>query len=177
MSAGKMNFIRSFPILCGIFVLFEVRISNMVMLKNIPRILSPELLSVLARMGHGDEIILADGNFPSNSIAKAGPELVRADGHGCVNILKAVLELLPIDKYDSTPVNVMEPTHDDKIKGVKTPIWDEFEAAINLSEGRNVTIGQIERFAFYERAKTVFAVVATSEEALYGNIILRKGVL
>ena len=63
----------------------------MVMLKNIPKILSPDLLSVLARMGHGDEIILSDANFPAMSIGKAGPEVVRADGHGCVSILKAVL--------------------------------------------------------------------------------------
>lgn len=149
----------------------------MVMLKNIPRILSPELLSVLARMGHGDEIILADANFPASSIAKSGPEIVRADGHGCVAMLKAVLALLPVDTYDLSPVNVMEPTPEDKKKGVKTPVWDEYTEVIKEAEGRNITLGQIERFAFYEHAKTVFAVVATGEKALYGNIIIKKGVL
>ena len=81
----------------------------MVVLKRIPRILSPQLLSTLARMGHGDEILLADANFPSSCISKQGNvELIRADGHGCVPLLEAIVQLLPIDTYDPTPVTLME---------------------------------------------------------------------
>uniref|UniRef100_A0A7M5X668 L-fucose mutarotase n=1 Tax=Clytia hemisphaerica TaxID=252671 RepID=A0A7M5X668_9CNID len=149
----------------------------MVMLKNIPRVLSPDLLSVLARMGHGDEIVLADANFPSASTAKAGPELIRADGHGCMEILKGVLKLLPLDMYVEAPVMLMDPTESDKVKGIKTPIWEEYKAAVNQSEGKNISVSLIERFEFYKRAEKAFAVVATGENALYGNIILKKGVL
>ncbi|XP_057293449.1 fucose mutarotase-like isoform X2 [Hydractinia symbiolongicarpus] len=149
----------------------------MVMLKGIPRILTPDLLRVLAQMGHGDEIVIADANFPSASIAKAGPELIRADGHGGVEILKAILQLLPLDMYVSAPASLMDPVEADKKKGLKTPIWDEYKAAMNASEGQTVGVQLIERFQFYEHAKKTFAVVATGETALYANIILKKGVL
>ncbi|XP_065053252.1 fucose mutarotase-like [Rhopilema esculentum] len=149
----------------------------MVILKTIPRILSPELLSVLARMGHGDEIVLADANFPSASVSKAGPELVRADGHDIPSLLKGVLQLLPLDTYVKEPVALMDPVPNDKAAGLKTPIWDEYKKIVNESEGKTINVELVERFAFYERAKTAFAVVATGESALYGNIILKKGAL
>ncbi|CAI8002520.1 Fucose mutarotase [Geodia barretti] len=149
----------------------------MVILKGIPRILSPQLLSVIARMGHGDEIVLADANFPSASISRHGPELVRADGHGIPALLKAVTQLMPLDSYVPAPVMLMDLVPDDKKRGLKTPVWDEYKSIINRAEGKVVQVELIERFAFYERAKGAFAVVATGEGALYGNIILKKGVL
>ncbi|XP_002161323.1 fucose mutarotase [Hydra vulgaris] len=150
----------------------------MVMLKGIPSILSPELLLVLAKMGHGDEIVLADANFPSASVCKTnGAELIRADGLGCTDLLKAVLELLPLDTYVDAPVFLMERTPSDKNIDLKTPIWDEFKNVVNNAEQRHVCIKFVERFDFYEQAKRACAVVATGEKALYGNIILKKGVI
>ncbi|XP_064382030.1 fucose mutarotase-like [Halichondria panicea] len=149
----------------------------MVVLKTIPRILSPELLTVLARMGHGDEIVLADANFPSASVSKCGPELIRADGHGIPSLLKGVMQLLPLDTYTAAPVLLMDLVPSDKMKALKTPVWDEYKKIINQAEGKIIEIELLERFAFYERAKNAFAVVATGEGALYGNIILKKGVL
>ena len=142
------------------------------MLKGIPAIISPELLKVLSEMGHGDEIVIADGNFPAASVAKTNNNiLLRADGHGVVELLKAILVVMPLDTY-TTPVHIMEKVPGDP---VATPIWDEFQNAIK--EHTDKEMGTIERFAFYERAKTAYAVISTSEKALYGNIILKKGVV
>eukprot|EP00794_Sanderia_malayensis_P003809 gene3809-4336_t len=156
---------------------FNDALLKMVVLKNIPRVLSPELLSVLARMGHGDEIVLADANFPSASVCKEGPELVRADGHGIPSLLKAVLHLFPLDTYVESPIALMDPVPSDKAKGLKTPIWDEYKRLVNEAEGQTINVELVDRFSFYTRAKTCFAVVATGEGALYGNIILKKGAL
>ena len=138
------------------------------MLKNIPKIISPELLKILCEMGHGDEIVLADGNFPSEAI---GQRVVRADGHGVPELLEAILTLLPLDTY-AKPVFIM-----DKVPGDETPvpIWDDYSRIV--APHTNEPIEKIERFAFYERAKTAFAVIATGEEAVYANIILKKGVI
>ncbi|XP_065199386.1 fucose mutarotase-like [Sycon ciliatum] len=149
----------------------------MVVLKGIPRILSPQLLSVLARMGHGDEIVLADANFPTASVCQSGPEMVRADGHDIPAILKAVLQLLPLDAYVPKPAAVMAVVPSDVEKGLKTPVWDTYRTLLNEAEGKKVELEEVERFAFYDRAKAAFAVVHTGETALYGNIILKKGVL
>ena len=102
---------------------------------------------------------------------------IRADGHGCADLLKGVLQLLPLDTYVEAPVMLMDPTEADKARGVKTPIWDEYKKLVNESEGKTVGVSLIERFDFYKRAEKAFAVVATGESALYGNIILKKGVL
>jgi L-fucose mutarotase len=128
-------------------------------------------------MGHGDEIVLADANFPSASVAKCGPELVRADGHPIPPLLKAITSLLPLDPYVPHPAMLMQLVPSDQAKGLQTPVWNIYQKIINEAEGREVTFEMIERFAFYERAKEAFAVIATGEEALYGNIILKKGVL
>ena len=149
----------------------------MVVLKGVPRILSPELLSVLARMGHGDEIVLADANFPSDSVCTNGPELIRASGHKIPPLLEAILALLPLDSYVAAPVALMDLVPSDKERGLKTPVWDEYKMIVNRAEGHEVHVEQVERFMFYERAKKAFAVVATGEGALYGNIILKKGVI
>jgi L-fucose mutarotase len=142
------------------------------MLKGIPKVISPELIKVLMEMGHGDEIVIADGNFPAGSCASN--YLVRCDGHNVPEILDAILKFLPLDTYTEAPVALMEVVPGDDVKPV---IWDEYRQIINTYEGSEVKIENVERFAFYERAKRAFAVVATSEGALYANIILKKGVV
>lgn len=139
------------------------------MLKGIPSILSPELLKVLMEMGHGDEIILADGNFPA---ASHTDRLLRSDGHGVPELLKAVLSLFPLDTYSEHSVALMAVVPGDP---VETPIWGVYESIIR--EHTLPAIEHVERFAFYERAKKAYAIVATSEKALYANIILKKGVV
>jgi L-fucose mutarotase len=141
------------------------------MLKNIPSILSPELLKVLMEMGHGDELVIADGNFPAASIAQ---RLIRADGHGVPPILEAVLKLFPLDIYVKKPVALMQLVPGDT---VKTPIWEEYRRIVKASGEKFDDFENVERFAFYERARKAYAVVATSESALYANIILKKGVV
>ncbi|MGN0603056.1 MAG: L-fucose mutarotase [Oscillospiraceae bacterium] len=141
------------------------------MLKNIPKILSPELVKTLMEMGHGDEIVIADGNFPAETIGK---RVIRCDGHGVTELLDAIMQLFPLDTYTEKPVMLMEVVPGDPV--VPT-IWDDYKAVINKYEPENCKIEMIERFAFYERAKTAYAVVATGEEAIYANIILKKGVV
>lgn len=141
------------------------------MLKNIPKIMSPELLKILMEMGHGDEIVLADGNFPAETI---GQRVVRCDGHGVTELLDAVMQFLPLDAYTDKPVMLMEVVKGDPV--VPT-IWEDYKAVINKYEPENCKIEMIERFAFYERAKKAYAVIATGEEAIYANIILKKGVV
>ncbi len=141
------------------------------MLKNIPKILSPELVKTLMEMGHGDEIVIADGNFPAETIGK---RVIRCDGHGVTELLDAIMQLFPLDTYTEKPVMLMEVVPGDPV--VPT-IWDDYKAVINKYEPENCKIEMIERFAFYERAKTAYAIVATGEEAIYANIILKKGVV
>ncbi len=140
------------------------------MLKIIPNILSPELLKVLMEMGHGDELVIADGNFPATSMAK---RLVRLDGHGVTEILKAVLKLFPLDTFDKS-AGLMEVVPEDNT--VPT-IWNDFEQTIKNSGEPFTEFEFIERFEFYTRARSAFAVIATSESALYANIILKKGIV
>ncbi len=142
------------------------------MLKGIPSILSPELLKILMEMGHGDTIVIGDGNFPAASIAK-NSQLVRLDGHGVPEVLDAILQLFPLDPYVEAPVSLMEVVPGDP---VETPIWDEYAKIVEKHEP-GTKIGHIERFQFYEVAKKAYAVIATGEGALYANIILQKGVL
>ncbi|MDR2525882.1 MAG: fucose isomerase [Oscillospiraceae bacterium] len=139
------------------------------MLKNIPPILSPELLKILDEMGHSDELVLADGNFPGTALAK---RLVRADGHGCNELLDAILQLFPLDTYVQAPVALM----DNGDPASPPPIWESYRATVKKREGDH-GVELVERFAFYERAKAAFAVVASGESALYANIILKKGVV
>lgn len=141
------------------------------MLKGIPSILTPELLKILMEMGHGDEIVIADGNFPGAALAK---RLVRCDGHNVPEILTAILKFFPLDPYVEAPVSLMEVVPGDTVKPV---IWDEYRKIITSSGNDSGKIEFVERFAFYERAKNVYAVITTSEPALYANIILKKGVV
>lgn len=140
------------------------------MLKGIPSILSPELLKILMEMGHGDEIVIADGNFPSASV---GQRVVRLDGHGVPEILSAILKLMPLDTYVDEPVQLMAVTPGDPVVPV---IWDEYRQIVDRFQP-DTPIGKTERFAFYERAKNAYAVIATGETAIYANILLKKGVV
>lgn len=144
------------------------------MLKGIPKILSPELLKVLCEMGHSDRLVIADGNFPAESMGK-NAKVIRMDGHGTCEILKAILEVFPLDTYVEHPVQLMEVMKGDP---VETPIWDEYGVIVEKADerGRSV-IGQLERFAFYEEARSAYAIIATGEGALYANIMLQKGVV
>ena len=141
------------------------------MLKNIPSILSPDLLKVLMEMGHGDEILLADGNFPSASIAK---RLIRLDGNSIPEILNAILLFFPLDTYVEKSVSLMKVVSTDKFV---PEVWKHYKTIIKNSGEKFTDFEYIERFEFYKRAQNVYAVIATSETALYGNIILKKGVV
>ncbi len=139
------------------------------MLKNISPIISPELLKILMEMGHGDEIVIGDGNFPAASVAQ---RLVRLDGHGVPEVLDAVLKLMPLDTYVESPVALMDNGDADN----QPPIWADYKTIVTANEG-DKSFELVERFAFYERAKNAYAVVATGETAIYANIILKKGVV
>ncbi len=139
------------------------------MLKHIPPILTPELLKVLMEMGHGDEIVIADGNFPGAAIAQ---RLIRLDGHGVPEILDAVMRFLPLDSYTEKPVGLMAVVPGDP---VKPTIWEDYRCILDKHEPKRPEIEYMERFAFYERAKKAYAVIATGETAIYANILLKKG--
>ena len=140
------------------------------MLKGIPSILSPELLKILMEMGHADEIVIADGNFPAASIAQ---RLVRLDGHNVPQLLEAVLKLFPLDKHEQS-ILLMGITPGDNYNPV---IWADYKRIVKESDPSAPEFEHLERFAFYERAKKAYAVVATGETSLYANIILKKGVI
>uniref|UniRef100_A0A3Q2SVC8 Fucose mutarotase n=1 Tax=Fundulus heteroclitus TaxID=8078 RepID=A0A3Q2SVC8_FUNHE len=148
----------------------------MVVLKGIPSILSPDLLYVLAKMGHGDELVLADANFPTSSICACGPKEIRADGLGIPQLLEAILKLLPLDTYVPSPAAVMDLVDSDKQRCLAVPVWETYAHLLHMADSQS-PLEKVERFTFYERAKKAYAVVATGETALYGNLILKKGVI
>ncbi len=144
------------------------------MLKGIPPIISPELLKVLCEMGHSDRIVIADGNFPAETIGK-NAIVVRADGHGVPELLEAILRLMPLDTYVEKPVSLMQVMKGDN---TKTPIWDTYKKIIRENDSRgDDAVAEIERFKFYDEAKTAYAIIATGETAVYANIMLQKGVV
>ena len=147
------------------------------MLKNIPSILSPDLLKVLAEMGHSDRICLGDGNFPGSSMAKAKNAIfLRADGHGIPEILDAILQVMPLDAYVDTPVMLMEKMDCDK--DLHIPVWDEYKKVVAKHDERGESaVGAYERFEFYEQAKDCYCILQTGETAIYANVILQKGVI
>jgi len=138
------------------------------MLKGINPILSPELLKILSEMGHGDEIVIADGNFPGASMAK---KLIRADGISAPAMLDAVLSVIPLDQYDDNNFVLMKIVEGDTVVPV---IWDTYEEILNKYEPK-AHMEHIERFCYYDRAKEAYAVIATGEAAQYANIIVKKG--
>ena len=145
------------------------------MLKNIPPILSPELLKVLAEMGHGDRICIGDDNFPGASMAKPhNCVLVRADGHGVCALLDAILQVIPLDEYVEHPVQIMQVA--DKDKGMEVPIWDEYKKIVAKYDARGEkAFGSVERVAFYEAARNTYCILPSGETAIYANILLQKG--
>ncbi|HEY3311003.1 MAG TPA: L-fucose mutarotase [Anaerolineales bacterium] len=141
------------------------------MLKGISPIISPELIKVLMEMGHGDEIIIADGNFPAAANAQ---RLVRSDGNGGPELLEAILKLFPLDTYVEKPVALMAVVPGDPYQPA---IWKEYGEIVRRNEPGFTDFEYVERYAFYERARKAFAIVASSEKALYANLILKKGVV
>eukprot|EP00088_Acartia_fossae_P029149 TRINITY_DN29989_c0_g1_i1.p1 TRINITY_DN29989_c0_g1~~TRINITY_DN29989_c0_g1_i1.p1 ORF type:complete len:166 (-),score=37.10 TRINITY_DN29989_c0_g1_i1:270-725(-) len=148
-------------------------------LKNIPDIISPDLLHVLSSMGHGDRIVIADANFPAASTCNKGSaKLVNCQGHPIPKLLEAILQLLPLDTYVDKPVQFMDLTDSDKAIGMKPPgLWQTYQEICSSAEGREVKLDLLERFQFYDEAKDAYAIVASGETAKYANIILRKGVI
>jgi L-fucose mutarotase len=141
------------------------------MLKGISPVISPELIKILMEMGHGDELVIADGNFPAASIAQ---RLVRADGLGGTLLLDAILQIFPVDRYVEKAVALMAVVPGDPYKPV---IWEEYREVVQKHEPGFKDFEYVERFAFYERARQAYAVLATGEMALYANIILKKGII
>ncbi|KRA55379.1 RbsD/FucU family protein [Devosia sp. Root635] len=140
------------------------------MLKNIPPILGPDLLGILRAMGHGDEIAIVDANYPADA---AGPALVRLDGVSATDALDAILTLMPLDDFVDDAAFCMQVVGD---ANRREPVMDEFEAIVKRREP-GIGLASLERFAFYERVKTGYAIVQTGERRLYGNILLKKGVI
>jgi len=139
------------------------------MLKNTPKLLSPELLKALSEMGHGDEIVIADANYPASTM---NARVIRADGIPATKMLEAVLDVIPLDTYATENLMFMETTNGDP-----TPaIWKEFLDIANKKD-KNVKNAMIKRFDFYDRSKKAYVIVQTGEERIYGNVIVKKGVI
>lgn len=141
------------------------------MLRNIDPILSPELLFALRAMGHGDEIVIADANFPGSSI---GPDCIRADGSSASDMLRAILSVMPLDTFVPDPALTMQVVGDPD--AVPDAVAD-FQRIVDATADNPVELKGLERFAFYDKAAQAFAIVQTGERRLYGNIILKKGVI
>jgi L-fucose mutarotase len=145
-------------------------IFHLFMLKGISPLLTADLLKILMEMGHGDEIVLADANFPAASHAR---NLVHCAGSGVPELLEAVLALFPLDSYVSEPVSLMDLVPGDSYQPT---IWATYRGIVDRIQP-DAGIAKLERYAFYERARAAYAIVATSETALYANVILKKGVV
>ena len=129
---------------------------------------------VLSEMGHGDRIVISDGNFPAESMGRDSI-VIRCDGHGVPEILDAILQLFPLDTYVEKPVTLMEVVAGDT---VETPIWDTYKEIISKYDKRGAdTVENIDRFKFYDESREAYAIIATGESALYANIMLQKGVV
>jgi len=141
------------------------------MLKGIPDVISPELLKILHEMGHGDDLVIGDANFPAASNAR---NLVRCDGHRVPELLDAILSLFPLDDFVPHPVAVMRVVGSDEIPEVQR----EIAAAVAKHEPKGeALIERVDRFDFYERARKAYAIVSTTERKLYGCMIIKKGVI
>lgn len=140
------------------------------MLKNIPCIISPELLKALCELGHGDEFTVADANFPCYGV---NDRVLRADGHSATELLAAIARLVPLDTYAEWNVAYMRHCECDEYPA----ITDEYTGILEKEEGENVKVVRLERFDFYEKAKKSRFVLATGEKALYANVIIKKGVV
>jgi L-fucose mutarotase len=141
------------------------------MLKGISNILPPDLLKIMMEMGHGDEIVIADGNFPAASHAQ---RLVRCDGHGTPQLLDAILQLFPLDTFVKHPVALMAVVPGDSYS---PEIWPAYKKIIQKHDPHFADFETMERYKFYERARQAYAIIATGEMARYANLILKKGIL
>ncbi len=141
------------------------------MLKGLDPLLSPDLLRALRAMGHGDELVIADANYPAEA---AGCPVIRLDGHASPKVLDAILSVLPLDSFVPEAAFCMAVVDQPE---AEQPIFEEFRALIRKHEGDAFRLGKLERYAFYERAEEAAVVVATGERRLYGNIILKKGII
>jgi L-fucose mutarotase len=140
------------------------------MLKGLSPLLSPDLLAVLCRMGHGDELVLADAHFPGDTF---GQRVIRADGLKIADLLDAILPVFELDSYVDSPLMMMAAVPGDKLD---PKVEKMYRRAVDRHAPKTPAITRIDRFAFYDRAKLAFAVVMTGETAKYGNIIIKKGV-
>lgn len=142
------------------------------MLKGIPDLISPELLKILHEMGHGDDLVIGDSNFPAASTAR---RLVRADGHQLPEVLEAILTLFPLDTYVEKPVSLMAVVPGDPTLAT---VHERVRAVVRKWDDRgDAAVGLVERFAFYDLARQAYATVATTEKGAYGCVVLRKGVV
>lgn len=141
------------------------------MLKGIPPLIGPELLYILHRMGHGDEIAVVDANYPAETCAR---RLVRMDGASATDVVRAIVEIMPIDNFVECPVNTMQVVDD--INAIPA-IVNEFREILRNECSDDIGFGTIERQGFYHQSQGAFAIVATGESRLYGNVILTKGVV
>ena len=141
------------------------------MLKGIPAILPPELLKILMEMGHGDELLLADGNYPRLG---QPDRVVRCDGHGIPELMEAILSLMPLDSYVEHPATFMAVLPGDPYV---PEIWDTYRAIGAKYEPQGLREEAIDKYAFYEQGAKTYAAVVTGERALYANVILKKGVV
>ena len=146
------------------------------MLKNISPLLHPDLLATLRAMGHGDDIVVADANFPADAVARHTTlgRVLRLDGADVPQTLRAILSVFPLDTFVNHPVSRMQVVGQPE---VLPPIQQEVQALVDTSEGKHLALGGIERMAFYEAAKKSYAVVATGERRFYGCFIFKKGVI
>jgi L-fucose mutarotase len=140
------------------------------MLIGVSPLVGPDLLATLCRMGHGDELVLADAHFPHDS---TGRRVLRADGLGVAELLDGILPLFAIDSYVADPLVMMSAAEGDRLD---PSVHERFRAAIDRHHPDAPAIRFISRFDFYDRARQAYAVLATGETAKYGNIILKKGV-
>lgn len=141
------------------------------MLRGIDPILGPDLLFTLRAMGHGDEIVVVDANYPALAMAK---RLIRLDGHDAVRVTDAILSLMPLDRFAPHETAIRMQVVDDP--HAEPPVCALFQEVMDRRDP-GYKLAKLERFAFYERAKAAFAIVATGERRLYGNVILKKGVI
>lgn len=141
------------------------------MLRNLPQILSPALLYALRAMGHGDRIAIVDANFPAES---SGPECIRLDGLSATDVLKAILQVMPLDTFVTAPAQTMQVVGDPE---AVPDIVAEFQTIIDELADNPAQIATLERHAFYEETSSAFAIVQTGEQRLYGNILLTKGII
>lgn len=147
------------------------------MLLGIPKLLSPEILSTLCEMGHGDVVVIGDANFPAKRFAKEGNcKFLRADGISGTALLDAILSVIPCDAYVEHPVKLMQTMECDR--DLKVPIWDAYKGIVAQHDVRGAkAIGFADRFGFYDEAKKAYCIIQSGEEAIYANVMIQKGVI